>query len=92
MHFVPSYVRSELKKKTGIAVDEFGKKIEESNENISTDQKNINEVMFKIKDPTAPAKQKKQDNTQYTPINVYKPSGNFIYNDDLINKLGDKFT
>jgi hypothetical protein len=27
-HFVPSYVRNELKKKTGIIVDEFGKRID----------------------------------------------------------------
>jgi len=91
-HWVPSYVRSELKKKTGIVIDEFGKKIDEANENISSEQKNINEIMFKIKDPTTSSKPKKQDNSQYKPINVYKPSGNFIYNDDLMNKLEDKFT
>ena len=31
--WVPSYVRNELKKKTGIVVNEFGKKINQSNEN-----------------------------------------------------------
>ncbi len=31
-HFVPSYVRSELKKKTGLVVDEFGNKKEKEKE------------------------------------------------------------
>jgi hypothetical protein len=93
-HWVPSYVRSELKKKTGIVIDEYGKKIEQDDNNeTSLEPKNMNEIMFKTKDSnnTAP-KQKKTDNTQYKPVNTYKPSGNFIYNDDLINKLEDKFS
>ena len=92
-HWVPSYVRTELKKKTGIVIDEFGKKIDSSEDNDpSSESKNINELMFKNKDQNVTQKQKKSENTQYKPINTYKPSGNFIYNDDLINKLGDKFT
>ena len=91
-HFVPSYVRNELKKKTGIVVDEHGKKIDEINDTIE-EPKNINEMMFKIKDSQNNAKQKKTaDNTQYKPVNTYKPSGNFIYNDDLLNRIEDKFT
>jgi hypothetical protein len=93
-HWVPSYVRSELKKKTGIVIDEYGKKVENEDSNqISLEPKNPNELMFKTKDSNSAApKQKKIDNTQYKPVNTYKPSGNFIYNDDLINKLEDKFT
>jgi hypothetical protein len=92
-HWVPSYVRTELKKKTGIVIDEYGQKIDESSDNnTSSESKNVNELMFKIKDPNASSKPKKPENTNYKPINTYKPSGNFIYNDDLINKLEDKFT
>ena len=92
-HWVPSYVRTELKKKTGIVIDEYGQKIDESDGNSSSSEsKNVNETMFKTKDPTAPSKTKKPETTNYKPINTYKPSGNFIYNDDLINKLEDKFT
>jgi len=92
-HWVPSYVRTELKKKTGIVIDEYGQKIDESSDNnASSESKNINELMFKTKDPNASSKPKKPENTNYKPINTYKPSGNFIYNDDLINKLEDKFT
>ena len=31
MHFVPSYVRTEIKNKTGIVINEYGKKIDEEN-------------------------------------------------------------
>jgi hypothetical protein len=93
-HWVPSYVRSELKKKTGIVIDEYGKKVEQNdNDETSLEPKNVNEIMFKTKDSNnVPSKQKKPDNTQYKPVNTYKPSGNFIYNDDLMNKLEDKFS
>ena len=30
VHWVPSYVRTEFKKKTGVAIDEYGNKIEET--------------------------------------------------------------
>ena len=33
-HFVPSYVRTELKKKTGILIDEYGNKINEEKSDI----------------------------------------------------------
>jgi hypothetical protein len=92
-HWVPSYVRSELKKKTGIVIDEYGKKVEQNDTHeTSLEPKNINELMFKTKESNNPiSKQKRTDNTQYKPVNTYKPSGNFIYNDDLMNKLEDKF-
>jgi len=94
-HWVPSYVRSELKKKTGIVVDEYGKKIDQNDESQTQgESQNVNEIIFKTKDSNAStlAKTKKTDNTQYKPVNTYKPLGNFIYNDDLLNKLEDKFS
>jgi len=94
-HWVPSYVRSELKKKTGIIVDEYGKKVDQNDDSQSqSESQNVNEIMFKTKDSNANTlvKQKKTDNTQYKPVNSYKPSGNFIYNDELITKLEDKFS
>ena len=92
MHFIPSYVRSEIKKKTGINVDEFGKKIEEKTEE-NRDSKEIlsdpNDYMLNLKnqDLNQKGKQKKE----YTPINSYKPSGNLVYDDELLNKIEDKF-
>ena len=96
MHFVPSYVRSELKKKTGIVVDEFGKKIDETSEegnamksitNVPSDPNDYILNNKNLVDQNNKVKLKKD----YTPINSYKPSGNLIYDDALLNKIEDKF-
>jgi hypothetical protein len=89
LHWVPSYVRTELKKKTGIVINEFGEKVNESdnqdNNKASFDPTNPNNYMFSTKD------QGKQPKKNYTPINSYKPSGNLVYEEELLNKIEDKF-
>ena len=92
MHIVPGYVRTELKKKTGISVNEFGQKIDEDgeeNENklISDTPTNPNEYLLNIK----PEQDKGKPKKEYTPIKSYKPSGNLVYDDDILNKIEDKF-
>lgn len=91
-HFVPSYIRTELKKKTGIVINEFGEKIDENSEEnsamkaISNDP---NEILLQQKiDVSQSGKTLKKE---YTPIKSYKPSGNLIYDDDLLNKINDRF-
>jgi Family of unknown function (DUF5759) len=94
-HFIPSYVRNELKKKTGISIDENGNKIGEEDKNKmitngGDKQKSLEEMMFKIKEPVG-SSAKSQNQKKYTPITSYKPQGNLVYADDLFNSLGDKF-
>jgi hypothetical protein len=103
LHWVPSYVRTELKKKTGIAIDEYGQKIQDAdggdnnngkyNSKLKIEDKNPNDLMFNLKTHGSqqqnPESLKQKKN--YTPITSYKPSGNFVYNDDLLNKIEDKF-
>ena len=94
-HWIPSYVRTEFKKKTGIIVDEFGRKIgnNEESENLviasrqDIEPADLNEAIFKTRDP---AKISIKPQKNFTPIRSYKPSGNLIYNDDLLNTLEDK--
>ena len=74
-HWIPTYVRNEIKKKTGIVVNEFGQKIKDELEEEKIDSKNPNGYLLNMKNPdTQTAKQKKE----YTPINSYKPSGNLF--------------
>jgi len=95
IHWVPSYVRSELKKKTGISVDEYGNKIVENNEedgfvkSITNQPSDPNDYILNIKsnDNDSKNKQKKE----YTPIKSYKPLGNLVYDDDILNKIEGKF-
>jgi Family of unknown function (DUF5759) len=90
-HWVPSYVRNELKKKTGISVDEYGNKVNEDE-----DKNNISNEKIKFSDSLTPSSMKVSTTTQnqkkYTPINTYKPSGGLIYNQELLDKLENKFT
>ena len=94
MHFVPSYVRTELKKKTGIVVNEYGQKIDEQGEDgvkaITNEPSNPNDFMLNMKNQDINDKGKPQKK-EYTPIKSYKPSGNFVYDDELLNKIEDRF-
>jgi hypothetical protein len=89
MNWVPSYVRTELKKKTGIVVNEYGVRVEQDDDNEGIPSHN--ELVLKPKEsqPLGLIKQPKKD---YTPIKSYKPTGNFVYDDDLLSKIEDKFT
>jgi hypothetical protein len=93
-HWVPSYVRTELKKKTGININEYGEKVEEDLEEQGTTReikKDPNDLMMNIKD-ISQNQQGKPQKKNYTPINSYRPSGNLVYNDDLLIKIEDKFS
>jgi len=93
-HFVPSYVRNELKKKTGIVIDENGNRVGEGENKTITngDQPmSLEQMMFKSKDTSQANSAKAQNQKKYTPIASYKPQGNLVYNDDLLNTLGGKF-
>jgi len=94
-HFIPSYVRTEFKKKTGIVVNEFGQKIDEQNpdnetKSITNEPTNPNDYMLNMKNQDNMDKNKTQKK-EYTPIKSYKPSGNLIYGDDVLNKIEDRF-
>jgi hypothetical protein len=92
LHWVPSYVRSEIKKKTGINVNEYGKVIEPDEENdtkhITNEPENPNDYLLKNTDDGIKDKQKKE----YTPIKSYKPSGNLLYNDEILNRIQNKLS
>ena len=91
LHWVPSYVREELKKKTGLTINEYGQKIvetDEDNNKLTFEPKNPNDFIINMKNTEQKIKQPKKE---YTPIKTYKPSGNLIYGDDLLNKIEDKF-
>lgn len=100
-HFVPTYVRNELKKKTGIVVDEYGRQIDKTDvndNNASSEPKNLDEMMFKMGggggggDKASSNSKNPNQNKKFTPINSYKPKGNLVYDDNILNSLEDKFS
>lgn len=82
-HWVPSYVRNEVKKKTGVNIDGFGNKIIKNNNSESNDP--TNPVNLYTNNNIPPENKK-----QYKDINSYKPTGNLIYNKDLLKRIEDK--
>jgi hypothetical protein len=89
-HWIPSYVRSEFKNKTGIIINEFGEKIEEKNE----DEEDELGTGLGPGSGSGLGKdiQQIKNSKKYTPINSYKPSGKLVYSEDLLNKIENKFT
>jgi hypothetical protein len=81
-HWVPSYVRTEIKKKTGIVINEYGEKIKDEKED-NLEDANLEELR------NADIQQLK-NSKKYTPINSYKPSGKLVYSEDLLNKIETK--
>jgi len=83
-NWVPTYMRNEIKKKTGFILNEKGvivgkaeDKTEDPNSKILND-----------------SKQEQQTTTKkvYTPIGQYRPKGNLVYNPDLLEKIEKKVT
>jgi len=88
-NWVPSYVRHEIKKKTGKIIDEKGNVI--GDKNADEDE----EEMVDPADPNAGLFNERRNVLQkpgkeYTPIQDYKPTGNFVYNKELFEQLGKK--
>ena len=81
MNWVPSYVRNEFKKKTGMVINEKG-------EVISKHDDKEEDMNGRILNDKQPANQKEQKN--YTPIGQYKPSGNLVYGSDMFEKIEKK--
>jgi hypothetical protein len=85
-NWTPQYVREEIRKKTGLNIDGWGnKKIDK--EEIITDNNN-DKLMLNLKNDNLNIK---KINTSFKDINSYKPSGNLIYNPDIIKKIENKF-
>ena len=93
MHFVPSYVRTELKKKTGIVINEYGQKVNEEQDETNKQITNSTDPNDLILNRNIDSSQKgKIPKKEYTPIKSYRPSGNLVYDNDMLNKIEDKFS
>ena len=76
-HWVPAYIRNEIKKKTGLVINEYGQKVDESKSNEKEEIKlnyDSNELILNTKDNASLKSTKK-----FTPITAYKPSGNLVF-------------
>ena len=88
-HWVPTYVRNEIKKNTGVIVDGWGNKLDESTQNKRNEHTTIesinNNMLLNIS--------KIGDNKiakEYKNTKTYEPTGNFIYSKNMFKQVEDK--
>jgi hypothetical protein len=85
-HWIPAYVRYEIKKKTGVVIDGYGNKIDKKDKDNTIDN-NPDKLLLHTKKntPLVPPQ-----NTPFKDIDAYTPTGNLIYNQDLFKKIEDR--
>ena len=85
-HYIPNYQRAQIKKKTGVSIDGYGRVIPKKKK----EDDNINSLLLKngSKNETKGILKKGIDKN-YKSISSYKPTGNLIYNTKLIQKIED---
>jgi len=84
-NWVPSYVRTELKKRRGIIVDEHGNVVAKKED--EEKEENMDYSLFNDRNKEDSNSNGKKEQKQYTPIGTYKPTGNLVYNQELFEKL-----
>jgi hypothetical protein len=75
--WIPSYVRDDYFKKSGILIDEKGNVVKK-NEKVTEE---------KVVHDTATSHGQNKDMKQFTPIGKYKPTGHLLYNAELFDAI-----
>ena len=83
-NWIPSYVRNQIKKKTGNIIDEHGNIVSKK----EVEENDINASLYNNEKNNTASK----DQKQYTPINQYKPSGNLVYKPELFERIEKKIS
>ena len=87
-HYIDKRQRHE-QKNTGIAIDGFGNQVlDKKNNHSNVNNDNPNSILLNGKNKNTIVK--KKDNKQYTQISKYNPTGNLVYNSNLLKKIEDK--
>ena len=101
-HYIPTYVRTEFKKKTGISIDEHGNKKEDGNDKSEEggirlitnsgggDNANIDHTLLNRNKTSGASANPNLVKKEYKPINSYKPTGNLVYSNDFLKKIEDR--
>ena len=86
-HWIPHYVRSEIKKKLGYNIDGWGNIIDKKEE----DKKNDDDPNSKLFNNSKALTISSIDKKDYKSIKDYTPSCNLVYNKDLLSKIETRF-
>ena len=85
-HYIPSHVRADYKKKTGVSIDGYGNVIKKKNRDGKPDKSDINSLLLTNKPNNIKIK-KEEKKSNFKNITNYKPTGNLIYNNQLIESI-----
>jgi hypothetical protein len=88
-NWIPAYVRTEFKKKTGKTIDEKGNILDKKEDDADTETVLNTDINSRIMNGNGNTTVQK-DVKQFTPINKYKPTGQFVYNPDILEKIEKK--
>ena len=105
-HYIPTYVRTEFKKKTGISIDEHGNKKEDGNDNDEEgggirlitnsgggggdSNANIDHTLLNRNKTSSSNTNPNLVKKEYKPINSYKTTVNLVYSNDFLKKIDDR--
>lgn len=85
-HYIPSHVRADYKKKTGVSIDGYGNVIKRKDKNNPKTKGDINSLLLTNKPSNIKIK-KDEKKKNFNNITNYKPTGNLIYNNQLIESI-----
>jgi hypothetical protein len=92
-NWIPSYVRNEYKKKTGMILDERGNVVDKQDPESERKDENPDTRMFSdqrgenVVGTKSGAARSQKD---YKSIDTYKPTGTLVYNQEMFEKIGKK--
>lgn len=88
-HYIDKRQRLDFKKQNGYAIDGFGNPLGENAENNTS--RNVGDPNnFVLKNKGIVSVKKKEDDKKYKKISSYNPTGNLIYNSNLLKKIEEK--
>lgn len=85
-NWVPTYVRNEIKKKTGYILDEKGNVVDKNEKDEESNDPNAR----MLNDRSQSANNTSKSNKSYTPIDQYKPTGNLVYKPEMFENIEKK--
>jgi|SRR6056297_1090679 len=83
-HYIPAYQRDEIRKRTGYRIDGFGKIIKKE------EPRSIKPLEQTTEKPSKNVTFSKNTVKEYRDIDSYRPTGNLVYNEDLLETLNKK--
>jgi hypothetical protein len=93
-HWIPSYVRNEIKKKTGMIIDGYGNKVDKNDDNkqlvSNIDGGSPESLIFNKNSNNKISDGHTNNKNNFKSIDTYIPSGNLIYNKSLLRNIEDK--